>query len=216
MRSIASYKAKNEESEQGLIRRAAPGVLRVSHFLYLLCTGSWLILLPPAYVVRCEVMFSQVSVCTTFGAGGLPHLHPIILPLVPCPFRGVPHSQAGDTLAQGYPPARSGQGYLPARSEIGYPPPARTGVPPPPQQVTLGQVTPRAVSLLRFLAGGLSCLKWVFATGDQGLRNVAPYWNHCQMIRRELRNDQGNIVIHLNPHWSHPCSHRRGTIRIRL
>ena len=28
--------------------------------------------LPPAYVVRREVMFSQVCVCSTFGGGGYP------------------------------------------------------------------------------------------------------------------------------------------------
>ena len=39
--------------------------------------------LPPAYEVRREVMF---SVCSHPGGGGKPHLHPIILPLVPCPF----------------------------------------------------------------------------------------------------------------------------------
>ena len=45
-------------------------------------------LLPPAYLVRRKVMFSQVFVCSTLGGGELPHLHPKILPLVPCPFPG--------------------------------------------------------------------------------------------------------------------------------
>ena len=42
-----------------------------------------LIYLPPAYVVRRKVMFSQAS-----GKGGCANLHPIILPLVPCLFWG--------------------------------------------------------------------------------------------------------------------------------
>ena len=89
-----------------------------------------------------------------FGWGGgrvLPHLHPIILPLVPCPFWGylisiqyfhwshipsgvpqvgVPQSQLGGTpVHDGVP---SSQVWLvpSARTGMGYPP-ARTEVPPP-------------------------------------------------------------------------------------
>ena len=33
-------------------------------------------------------VFIGVCLSTPVGGGGVPHLHPIILPLVPCPFRG--------------------------------------------------------------------------------------------------------------------------------
>ena len=106
--------------------------------------------LPPAHVVRREVMFSVCSHpeggCTPSPShntstgpmsflGGIPHLHPIKLPLVPCPFLGVPQclvlgafrgwGGGGGTpvpdgqLRIGYPPARSGWGTPP-------PPPARS------------------------------------------------------------------------------------------
>ena len=77
------------------------------------------------------------------------HLHPIILPLVPCPFLGggVPQwlvPGQGDYPMMGVCPP-------PARSEWGYPQ-ARDGVPlPPPQDRTADGVlnTPRSVCLLR-------------------------------------------------------------------
>ena len=63
----------------------------------------------------------------------------------------------------GYPPARSGQGTPPGQDRVpplqpgqdGVPPASRIGLPPPPP----GKVMPQAVCLLRFTAGGLSCLK---------------------------------------------------------
>ena len=61
---------------------------------------------------------------------GVPHLHPIILSLVPCPF-------PGGTPVTG-----------PSQVRMGYPTPG---------QVTLGQVMPRMVRLLRFPEGGPSC-----------------------------------------------------------
>ena len=81
----------------------------------------------------------------------------------PNPSQGVPQSLV--EVPQSWPgcspgwvppaPARSGWGTPLARSEWG---------PPPPGQVTLEQVMPRAVRLLRFSAGGLSCFR-VFHDG---------------------------------------------------
>ena len=77
-----------------------------------------------------------LSVQTRGGGGGLPHLHPIIFPLVPCPFwrdtpvtgprwseylsprwGEVPQSQAGEV-----PPFRPGWGTRPARTGVPFPP----------------------------------------------------------------------------------------------
>ena len=99
--------------------------------------------LPLAYVVRRVVMFSEVSVCSTLGGRVLPHLYPIILPLVPCPLWGggypsprwgVPQFQAGGIPVPhggipvpgrrypshmwGYPSLRWG---LPQSKVVGYP-----------------------------------------------------------------------------------------------
>ena len=102
------------------------------------------------------------------GGGGLPHLHPIILHLTYVLSRGYPSPRwEGGTLGLGYPPGwdRTGAppwtgqdwGIPPEPGLLYPPPPARTGVPTlPPGQVTLGQVTPRAVRLLWFPAEGLS------------------------------------------------------------
>ena len=94
---------------------------------------------PTRNVVRREVMFSQ-GVCLLNFVGDVLHLHPIILPLVPCPFQGVPkwlvsNLVPGGTpvLSRGY--TRSRQGYPPARTGLGNPlartqdwvPPVRTG-----------------------------------------------------------------------------------------
>ena len=106
--------------------------------------------LPPAYVVRREVMFSQVGV---WG-----YLSPRFFPrsLVPGPFpEGTPASGpmsfSGSTpvLAEWvsqdrYPRAMTGLGYRP-------PPPDWDSAHPP------GLVMPRAACLLRFPIGGLSC-----------------------------------------------------------
>ena len=84
-----------------------------------------------------KVLFSQVSRST--GAGGIPHLHPIILPLVPGPLPGrVPSHERMGIL----PPLPSGtgqDGIPPPSSETGQdgiPPPSsgtgQDGVPPPP------------------------------------------------------------------------------------
>ena len=106
--------------------------------------------LPPAYEVRREVMF---SVCSHPGGGGLPHLHPIILPLVPCPFQGYPSDwsqvRMGDSPVTGprsgwagtqwlgtpHPLARSEWGWWGPPSLVGGPshiPSHGWGTPPPP------------------------------------------------------------------------------------
>ena len=71
------------------------------------------------------------------GGGGLSHLHPIILPLVPCPFWGGtpvtgPRSGWGEGYPiMGYPPGQrwvtpqAGMGYPPARVRVPTPPPSR-------------------------------------------------------------------------------------------
>ena len=112
-------------------------------------------------------MFSQVCVHPHpgGGGGGLPHLHPIILPLVICPFWGYPSdwfqvpSRGTQVLAGGsqvlaggthswMPPVRSGWGIPPARTGVppgqvrmGYPHPARSGWGTP--QPGLGSPPPR-------------------------------------------------------------------------
>ena len=75
-------------------------------------TGS--VFLPPAYVVRREVMFSHVCVCSTFGGGGVT---PSKI------WKGVPHPTMTGWGTP--PPAMTGWGW------IGYPPPWRDGVTPP-------------------------------------------------------------------------------------
>ena len=46
--------------------------------------------------IRRKVLFSQVSVCPQ-GGGGMPHLHPVIFPVVPCPFWGSTPSPSHNT-----------------------------------------------------------------------------------------------------------------------
>ena len=86
-------------------------------------------LLPPAYVVQRELMFSQASVClsTPWWGWAVPQVLSWGVPqsLVPCPLLGV------------HP---SGQDW---------------GTPSPPLPPKM--FAPRAVCLLRFPAGGLSC-----------------------------------------------------------
>ena len=116
-----------------------------------------------------DYVFTGVCLLTPEG---VPHLHPIILPLVPFPFLGVPHLHtiilplvplSGGTPVIG---PRSGQGVpqwlVPGQDGGGGTP--RWGTPilewisPAPQKVMLGQVILRAVRLLRFPAGGPSCV----------------------------------------------------------
>ena len=132
--------------------------------------------LPTAYVVRWEVMFSQVSVR---GGGEYPgqvsvpdvgYHNPVLIGGTPIQFRVgkvVPHqvpmmrgeygervlpsSSNGGTLSS------PGRGYPDQDSPVmSQPQPKLDGVPPL-GTVLLGQVTPRSVHLLRFPPGGLSC-----------------------------------------------------------
>ena len=144
-------------------------------------------MLPPAYVVRREgTLFTGVCLSTPGGGGGLPHLHPIILQLVPCPFWGCPHDWSqvpswvstlarsgwgvpqpgpdGDYPGQGWvSPGQVRMGGTPARSRWGkgYPLP-RDGVPPlrdgiPPSQ---GRGTPLGQVRKGYPCPGMGCPQW--------------------------------------------------------
>ena len=119
-------------------------------------------LLPPAYEVRWEVMFSQASVCLSAWGGGTPSpshsistgpmsfLQGVPQWLVPGPFwegypsprQGVPQSYHGVPPSRGwYPLARSEwstparDGVPPSQVRMGYPAqPGQDRVPPPPAQ----------------------------------------------------------------------------------
>ena len=134
-----------------------------------------ILLLPPAYQVRWEVMFhggtlghlwlgnAPGSAPMSFRGGGgylstswgggypVPAVwYPSLAREYPSPILGVPQSQSGNTPGQGYPP--------PGRDR-GTPSQDRTEVPLPGTEVPLHWwlVTPWAVCLLWFPAGGLSC-----------------------------------------------------------
>ena len=100
---------------------------------------------------------------------GVPHLHPIILPLVPYPFQGLP-GQDRVQVRTGYPPDRSGWGTPQTGQDRGYPGQVRMevlqgtphpGMGYPPDKTREGVLaTQRAVCLLRsrrrtFLLGDL-------------------------------------------------------------
>ena len=68
-----------------------------------------------------KVLFSQVCVCPHQG-WGLPHLHPIILPLVTCPFQEVPLWLVTGPFLGGYPSPSRGIPW----PGLGYPPPPKT------------------------------------------------------------------------------------------
>ena len=91
-------------------------------------------------------------VCQFTPGGGVPHLHPIILPLVPCPFGGDSSPVQGEPHP-GLPPVRSGWGTPQARSGWGTPP----------------KVMPRAVCLLR-LPTGLS--SWIVLSNYKTLTSL--------------------------------------------
>ena len=56
------------------------------------------------------------------GGGGVTHLCPIILPLVPCPFCGVPQSQTvGGGVVVPQSQARTGTSYAAGRTTLGFP-----------------------------------------------------------------------------------------------
>ena len=139
--------------------------------------------LPPVYIVRREVMFSQVCVCSggvhLHHPMGVPHHHPIILPLplVPCPFWEVAHFHpmivplVPGPFPGGHPsdgsqiPSCGGTpGWTtpwPGQDRVP-PQPGLDGVPPRPPHP--GLVMPWVVRLLRFLTRGLSCLEIMIRT----------------------------------------------------
>ena len=125
-----------------------------------------------------------------FTPRGVPHLHPIIPPLVPCPFWGVP-SDWSQVPSGGYASPMWGRG-TPVQ-DGGYPgqvrmryPLARSGwgTPPPKKQVTLGHVMPFAARLLRFPAGELPCLQEKLGQGYTQMLNLKP---KQQVIRTKAR-----------------------------
>ena len=76
-------------------------------------------------------IFTHVSNNNLSGVGGgvLPHLYPIILPLVPCSFLGGTLARSG----QGYLPTQPGQGWGTLLARMGYPHSlGQDRVPPPP------------------------------------------------------------------------------------
>ena len=99
---------------------------------------------------------------------GVPHLHPIILPLAPlplapCAFWEYPSDWSQVPSLGGTPVTGRGTSAITGwntliQDMMGYPL-SKTGwgMPPSPGQVLLGQVTVRAVRLLRFPIGGWSC-----------------------------------------------------------
>ena len=109
--------------------------------------------LPPTCIIRQEVMFSQASVCLSTWGGGVTTSLSHNTFTGPMSFLGIPQSQVG--VPQDWVPPRQ-DGVPPARLGWGIPWPGHDGVPP--DTLHLGQVIPRAVGLLRFPAGGLSCL----------------------------------------------------------
>ena len=119
-----------------------------------------------------KVLFSQVSVCSHLG---VPHLHPIILPLVPCPFWGYPsdwsqfpfagyHSPKGVLQSQAMVVGTPGWNNPLGQVKLGYPL-ARTGVlpwpgqdmvpPPPPDRTAERALATRRASCDH--TGELSC-----------------------------------------------------------
>ena len=123
-----------------------------------------------AYVVRREgTVFT--GVCLSIG--GTPVSRPRSLPsLKSCPGREYPRQDRDSPPARtGVPPPDQDWGAHLLRTRVPPPrtgvPSARTGVPPPARTgvspitpTWWGQVTPRAVYLLRFCAGGLSCYNY--------------------------------------------------------
>ena len=88
--------------------------------------------LSPIFPTECgKVMFSTVSVCSQ----GAPHLHPIILPLVSCPFWGYP--QPGQNRGEGYPGGRVPPGEVSTKGTPGWAPPV-LGWGTPPARTTEG------------------------------------------------------------------------------
>ena len=128
----------------------------------------------------------------TLGWGVLPHLHPIILPLAPCPFWGGgtpvigPRSLPGGYHRTGVPLV--GTGVPPSQNWGNPPPPART-------RVTFEQVTPKTVPLLRFPTGGLSCWTQVKCYNVSFLKTQVKGHSLTQLITFYF---QSNSHVHVN------------------
>ena len=86
----------------------------------------------------CGGNFWQASVCPQGGRGGVTHLHPMILPQVPCPFWGTPspshHTSTGPNLSGGTssPSHNTSTGlmFFQSRTEWDTPNQDKIGVPP--------------------------------------------------------------------------------------
>ena len=125
--------------------------------------------------------FHKVSV-SSHGGYPITHLHPIILPLVPCPFQGYlsDWSQVpswGDTPGWGTPLARDG-----------VPPTGQAwGTPPPPDRTAEGVLSmQRAVCLLRSRRRTFLCLLVLKtfslkSTFDSAYVFVSPFFFMCNL-----------------------------------
>ena len=123
------------------------------------------------------------------GRGDVLYLHPIIVPLIPCPilrgysqpvsflmgvspssfqWEGVPCPE----LDGGTPAHHNWMGYPPVWTWLGY-------TPPPPHQdwMALGQVMLLAVRLLGLPTGGLSCWNWRSVMFQNLLRDMLDGWD---------------------------------------
>ena len=118
-----------------------------------------LMLLPPVYVLRREVMFSQVCVCSNFGRGGTPSQ--VWMGGTPFPGLYMEGGTSSGVWTGGVPHPRSGWGTPWAMTGWGTPQPGLDGAPllsrtrwgyPPPQldrAALRALATRRAVCLLR-------------------------------------------------------------------
>ena len=137
--------------------------------------------------------------------GEVPHLHPIILPLVPCPFRGpypipipqyfywlhvLPGGRGGGTPSPG-------QGWRTPQQRVGFPL-ERDGVPPSPQDKTAEWViaTRWAICLLRsrrrtflFYIRNSSC-----DTLDTLFKNVGLFWSN-NIFKCHSQNQSEKLIL---------------------
>ena len=116
--------------------------------------------------------------------------------------QGTPQPGLGYTPCQGT--LQSGQNSVPpppSQVRTGVPPLARSGwdIPPSPGHVTLEQVMPRAVRLLRFPAGGLSCFHAVFGKNWSNNRLAAPAPPPPPPYRRTRCCRQNRLTVPLSP-----------------
>ena len=149
-------------------------------------------LLPPAYECFQSIHTRRERV---------PHLHPIILPLVPCPFWGVSQWPVQGPFPDGVSPGQVRMEYLPDQ---------RWGTPLP-GQVTLGQVmpwaysTPLAVSrrtFLFFMWINVMCPVYLYLYLWKGAVIIAIFiywprgalWTKTRFLSGTYRYDEMNCV----------------------